>query len=73
LIYFDLIIKKLFSDLQAMNDDTVDKLYDNQINIDKNRRWLLQEKAGIAPRMERFDINTVSRFLFHEMNLFLFQ
>ncbi len=43
-----------------MNDDTVDKLYDNQINIDKNRRWLLQEKAGIAPRMERFDINTVS-------------
>jgi hypothetical protein len=49
-----------FSDLQAMNDDTVDKLYANQCQIDKNQRWLLQEKAGIAPRTLHFGINTVS-------------
>jgi hypothetical protein len=52
---------KLFSDLQAMNDDTVDKLYQNQLKIDKNRQWLLQDKAGVAPRFYHFDLNTVCR------------
>jgi len=60
IIYLEIIINKLFSDLQAMNDDTIDKLYDNQVKIEKNRRWLLQDKAGIAPRMYHFDLNTVS-------------
>ncbi|CAF3450351.1 unnamed protein product [Rotaria sp. Silwood1] len=45
-------------DLQAMNDDTVDKLYENQVIINKNREWLLQDKAGVAPRVFHFDINT---------------
>ena len=43
-----------------MNDETVDKLYQNQIQIDKNRRWLLQDKAGVAPRLNHFDMNTVN-------------
>lgn len=43
-----------------MNDDTVDKLNENQIKIDKNRQWLLQDQAGVAPRMYHFDISTVS-------------
>lgn len=48
------------SELQALNDDTVDKLYQNQLNINKNRRSLLQDRAGVAPRLYHFDINTVS-------------
>ncbi len=43
-----------------MNDDTIDKLYANQSQINKNQRWLLQEKAGVAPRTLHFGINTVS-------------
>jgi len=58
--YLQLIINELFSDLQALNDETIDKLYENQIQIDKNRRWLLQDQAGVAPRMYRFALNTVS-------------
>ena len=49
-----------FSEIQALNDDTVDKLYENQLKIHKNRQWLLQDKAGVAPRMYHFDTNTVS-------------
>ncbi|UJR30230.1 hypothetical protein I4U23_017768 [Adineta vaga] len=45
-------------EIQAMNDDTVDKLYENQMKIKKNRQWLLEDKAGVAPRMYHFDINT---------------
>jgi hypothetical protein len=59
---------KFFSELQAMNDDTVDKLHENQIRINKNRHWLLQDKAGVAPRMYRFDLNTVCRYLFSPLN-----
>jgi len=61
------IIKKinlnLFSELQAQNDDTRDKLYDNQDRIDASREWLLEDKAGIAPRMHHFDMDSVSYFL----------
>jgi hypothetical protein len=49
-----------YSELKAMNDDTIDKLYANQSQINKNQRWLLQEKAGVAPRTLHFGINTVS-------------
>ncbi|CAF1114063.1 unnamed protein product [Rotaria sp. Silwood1] len=45
-------------DLQAQNDDTAYKLYDNQDRIDASREWLLQDKAGIAPRMVYFDMNS---------------
>ncbi|CAF1395978.1 unnamed protein product, partial [Adineta ricciae] len=45
-------------EIQALNDDTVDKLYENQLKIHKNRQWLLQDKAGVAPRMYHFDTNT---------------
>ncbi|CAF0946229.1 unnamed protein product [Adineta steineri] len=45
-------------DLQAMNNDTVDKLYENKLKIDKNRKWLLQDKAGVAPRLYHFDTNS---------------
>jgi hypothetical protein len=57
-----------------MNDDTIDKLYANQIQIDKNRRWLLQDKAGVAPRVYHFDINTVSWLFFfsHEIKFCCF-
>lgn len=48
------------SELQAQNDDTVDKLYENQNRIDASREWLLQDKAGIAPRMYHFDMDSVS-------------
>lgn len=48
------------SDLQAQNDDTLYKLYDNQGRIDASREWLLEDKAGIAPRMYHFDMNSVS-------------
>jgi hypothetical protein len=47
-----------------MNDDTLDKLYENQSQINKNSRWLLQDKAGVAPRMLRFGRNTVCRIFF---------
>jgi hypothetical protein len=43
-----------------MNDDTLDKLYANQSQNEKNQRWLLQDKTGVAPRMLHFGINTVS-------------
>ena len=39
-----------------MNDDTLDKLYANQSQIDKNQRWLLQEKAGVQSIMTTVDI-----------------
>jgi len=45
-------------DLQAMNDDTIDKLDENRDRIDSNREWLLQDKAGIAPRMYHFDMDS---------------
>ncbi len=46
--------------MQAQNDDTLNKLYDNQDRIDASREWLLQDKAGIAPRMFHFDMDSVS-------------
>lgn len=59
----NLIFKEnIFSEIQALNDDTVDKLYENQLKIHKNRQWLLQDKAGVAPRMYHFDTNTVSHY-----------
>ncbi|CAF0971933.1 unnamed protein product [Didymodactylos carnosus] len=45
-------------DLQAMNDDTIDKLDANQTRIDASREWLLQDRAGIAPRMYHFDMDS---------------
>ena len=48
------------SELQAQNDDTLGKIYDNQDRIDSSREWLLQDKAGIAPRMFHFDMDSVS-------------
>lgn len=48
------------SDLQARNDDTADKIYENQTQVNAHRRWLLQDGAGIAPRMLHFDMNSVS-------------
>lgn len=54
----------IYSDLQAMNDDTVDKLYANQRQVEKNRRCLLEDKAGVAPRMIHFDMNSVSWLCF---------
>ena len=48
------------SDLQAQNDDSLNKIYDNQDKIDASREWLLQDKAGIAPRMYHFDMDSVS-------------
>jgi hypothetical protein len=45
-------------ELQAMNDDTLSKLDENQNRIDSNREWLLQDKAGIAPRMFHFDMDS---------------
>ncbi|CAF0999112.1 unnamed protein product [Rotaria magnacalcarata] len=45
-------------ELQAQNDDTLNKLYDNQDRIDASREWLLQDRAGIAPRMFRFDMDS---------------
>ena len=47
------------SDLQAMNDDTIDKIYANQTLTEKNQRRLLQEKAGVAPRTFHFSVYTV--------------
>ncbi|CAM4741785.1 unnamed protein product [Rotaria magnacalcarata] len=45
-------------DLQAMNDDTANKIQENRVNIDKSRERLLQDTAGVAPRMLHFDLNT---------------
>jgi hypothetical protein len=45
-------------ELQAQNDDTLYQIYDNQDKIDSSREWLLQDKAGIAPRMFHFDVNS---------------
>ncbi|CAF1346257.1 unnamed protein product [Rotaria magnacalcarata] len=45
-------------DLQAMNDDTANKIQENRVNIDKSRERLLQDTAGVAPRMIHFDLNT---------------
>jgi len=45
-------------ELQAQNDDAAIKLYDTQDKIDANREWLLQDKAGIAPRMFHFDMDS---------------
>ncbi len=50
----------LSSELQAQNDDTLGKLYANQDSIDASREWLLEDKAGVAPRMYHFDVDTVS-------------
>jgi hypothetical protein len=60
LLIFQCIKYQFFSELQAMNDDTLDKLYANQSQNEKNQRWLLQDKTGVAPRMLHFGINTVS-------------
>lgn len=43
-----------------MNDETADKIYANQNLAGRNQRRLLQEKAGVAPRMFHFSVNTVS-------------
>lgn len=45
-----------------MNDDAEEKIYQNQLKIDKNRQWLLQDKVGVAPRMVHFDLNAVCAF-----------
>jgi len=45
-------------ELQAQNDDTLNKIYDNQDTIDASREWLLQDRAGIAPRMYHFDMDS---------------
>ena len=50
------------SDLQAQNDDTLNKLYENQDRIDASREWLLEDRAGIAPRMYHFDMDSVSEW-----------
>ena len=50
------------SELQAQNDDTRNRLYDNQDKIDSNREWLLEDRAGIAPRFYHFDMDSVSYF-----------
>jgi hypothetical protein len=54
-----LIVHRSISELQAQNDDTLSKIYDNQNRIDASREWLLQDKAGIAPRMYHFDMDSV--------------
>ena len=48
------------SELQAINDDSLNKLYENQDRIDASREWLLQDRAGVAPRMYYFDMDSVS-------------
>ncbi len=58
--------------MQAQNDDTLDKLYDNQDRIDASREWLLQDKAGIAPRMFHFDMDSVSNFNELRINIFIY-
>jgi len=45
-------------ELQAANDDTLYKLHDNQDRIDASREWLLMDKAGVAPRMYHFDMDS---------------
>lgn len=64
MLYFPLADENnlIYSELQAQNDDTLYKLYDNQDRIDASREWLLEDKAGIAPRMYHFDMNSVSFF-----------
>jgi len=60
-IFLYLIIKQnLSSELQAENDATLDKIYDNQDRINANREWLLEDKAGVAPRWFHFDMDSVS-------------
>jgi fructose/tagatose bisphosphate aldolase len=51
------------SELQLQNDETLNKLYDNQDRIDASREWLLEDKAGIAPRMFHFDMNSVRHLI----------
>ncbi len=48
------------SELQAENDATLDKIYDTQDRIAANREWLLEDKAGVAPRWFHFDMESVS-------------
>ena len=51
-----------FSELKAQNDETLDKIYENQDRIDASREWLLEDKAGVAPRWFHFDVDSVSDF-----------
>ena len=48
------------SDLQAMNEDTIDKLEQNQKQIKKNQQTLIQGESGVAPRLCLFDLASVS-------------
>ena len=45
-----------------MNDDTVNKIEENQRQINANRRCLLLDRAGLAPRMAQFALRQVSDF-----------
>ncbi|CAF0791297.1 unnamed protein product [Adineta steineri] len=45
-------------ELKAQNDETLDKIYDNQDKIDASREWLLEDRAGVAPRMFHFDMDS---------------
>ena len=58
--YPDGTLSRCSSDLQAKNDDTADKIYENRTQVNAHRRWLLQDGAGIAPRMLHFDMDSVS-------------
>lgn len=49
----------LLSELQAQNDDTLNKIYDTQNTIDASRESLLLDRAGVAPRMYHFDMDSV--------------
>ncbi|CAF1503824.1 unnamed protein product [Adineta steineri] len=45
-------------ELKAQNDETLDRIYDNQDKIDASREWLLEDRAGVAPRMFHFDMDS---------------
>ncbi|CAF0801733.1 unnamed protein product [Adineta ricciae] len=45
-------------ELKAQNDETLDKIYENQDRIDASREWLLEDKAGVAPRWFHFDVDS---------------
>jgi hypothetical protein len=47
------------SDLSAANEQTAEKLEENRKQINRHRRSLLEDRAGIAPRMYAFDVASV--------------
>ncbi|CAF1482060.1 unnamed protein product, partial [Adineta steineri] len=48
-------------ELKAQNDETLDKISDNQDKIDASREWLLEDRAGVSPRMFHFDMDSATR------------